>query len=42
MAALVEAGIVQPPKTTVRRLPAKRVKLTGSASFDDEVAAQRR
>jgi prevent-host-death family protein len=42
MTALVEAGIVRPPKATARRLPAKRVKLTGSGSLGDEVAAQRR
>jgi len=42
MTALVEAGIVQPPTASPRRLPAKRVRLTGSASLDDDVAAQRR
>jgi prevent-host-death family protein len=42
MTALVDAGIVRPPKVTVRRLPAKRVKLTGRGSIDDDVAAQRR
>ncbi len=42
MSALVDAGIVQPPTATARRLPVKRVKLTGSGSIDDDVAAQRR
>lgn len=42
MTALVDAGIVRPPKATMRRLPAKRVGLVGSASLDDDVAAQRR
>ena len=42
MTALVDAGIVRPPRATARRLPAKRVKLTGSGSVDDDVAAQRR
>ncbi len=42
MTALVDAGIVRPPKAAARRLPAKRVGLTGSQSFDDDVAAQRR
>jgi len=42
MSALVDAGIVQSPTSTARRLPAKRVRLTGSGSLDDDVAAQRR
>jgi len=42
MTALVDAGIVRPPQATARRLPPKRVKLTGGRSLDDEVAAQRR
>ncbi len=42
MAALVDAGIVLPPTATARRLPAERVKLKGSRSLDDDVAAQRR
>lgn len=42
MTALVDAGIVRPPPATARRLPAKRVKLAGSDSLDDEIAAQRR
>jgi prevent-host-death family protein len=42
MTALVDAGIVRPPKTTTRRLPAERVTLTGGGSLDDDVAAQRR
>lgn len=39
--ALVEAGIVRPPRATARRLPDKRVKLAGSTSLDADVAAQR-
>ena len=42
MTALVDAGIVRPPHARARRLPSKRVKLTGGRSLDDEVAAQRR
>jgi len=42
MAALVEAGIVQPPLSARRRLPTERVRLVGSSSLDDYVAAQRR
>jgi len=42
MTALVDAGIVRPPLATARRLPPKRVKLTGGLSLDDDVAAQRR
>lgn len=42
MTALVEAGIVRPPTTTRRRLPAERVRLTGGGSVDDDVADQRR
>jgi prevent-host-death family protein len=42
MSALVDAGIVHPPTAAQRRLPAKRVRLTGSGSIDDDVAAQRR
>lgn len=42
MIALVEAGIVRPPRATARRLPAKRVRLAGSESLDADVAAQRR
>jgi len=41
MTALVDAGIVRPPQAA-RRLPAKRVKLAGSESLDDDVTAQRR
>lgn len=41
MAALVEAGIVQPPLSATRRLPTERIKLVGSSSLDDDVAAQR-
>ncbi len=41
MTALVDAGIVRRSQTSARRLPTKRVKLTGSESLDDEVAAQR-
>jgi hypothetical protein len=42
MAALVEAGIIRPPSTAGRRLPTERIKLVGSTSLDDDVAAQRR
>lgn len=42
MTALVDAGIVRPPNASARRLPGKRVELTGRGSFDDDVAAQRR
>lgn len=42
MTALVDAGIVRPPKATARRLPAKRLELSGCGSLDDDVAAQRR
>lgn len=42
MSALVAAGIVQPPRTGARRLPAKRVTLIGSSSSDEDVASQRR
>ena len=42
MVALVHAGIVRPPGTTTRRLPAKRVRLKGDGSVDDDVADQRR
>jgi prevent-host-death family protein len=42
MTALVEAGIVRAPQAAARRLPPERVKLTGSKSLDDDVAAQRR
>lgn len=42
MAALVEAGIVQPPRSGKRRLPTERVTLAGSNSLDDDVAVQRR
>ncbi len=42
MAALVEAGIVQPPRSRARRLPTERVTLVGSSSMDADVAAQRR
>lgn len=42
MTALVEAGIVRPPRATARRLPAERVKLAGSSSLDADVATQRR
>ena len=42
MTVLVDAGIVRRPQAAARRLPAKRVKLAGSDSLDDDVAAQRR
>lgn len=42
MAALVEAGIVQPPLSSRRHLPTERIKLIGSNSLDNDVAAQRR
>lgn len=42
MADLVEAGIVQPPRSRMRRLPTERVTLVGGSSLDDDVAAQRR
>ena len=42
MTALVEAGIVRAPRTAKRQLPAKRVRLSGGGSADDEVAEQRR
>jgi len=42
MTALVEAGIVRPPRGTARRLPVERVKLAGSSSLDADVADQRR
>lgn len=42
MAALVDAGIVRPPSRAVRSLPSERVRLTGSVSLDEDVAAQRR
>lgn len=42
MTALVDAGIVCPPKSTTRRLPAERVRLTGGGSVEDDVADQRR
>jgi len=42
MVALVQEGIVRPPQATARRLPAKRVKLMGTESLDDDVAAKRR
>ncbi len=42
MTALVDAGIGRPPAATARRLPAERVKVTGSGSIDHDVAAQRR
>jgi prevent-host-death family protein len=42
MAELIEAGIVRPPVDPERRLPAQRVRVAGSGSLDDEVAAQRR
>ncbi len=41
MTALVDAGIVRAPAAT-RRLPARRVRLTGGGSIDDDVADQRR
>ncbi len=41
MAALVEAGIVQPPPSAKRGLPTERIKLVGTSSLDDDVAAQR-
>jgi prevent-host-death family protein len=42
MTALVNSGIVRAPANTTRRLPARRVRLTGAGSVDDEVADQRR
>jgi prevent-host-death family protein len=42
IAALIEAGIVRPARTTARRLPAKRAKLTGGDSIAELVAQQRR
>ena len=42
MATLVRAGIVQPPRSGTRHLPTERVRLVGSTSLDDDVAAQRR
>jgi prevent-host-death family protein len=42
MTALVNAGIVRAPTTAGRRLPARRVRLTGGGSVDDDVADQRR
>jgi prevent-host-death family protein len=42
MTALVDAGIVRAPTTTTRRLPARRVRLTGGGSVADEIADQRR
>ena len=42
MTALVDAGIVRAPTTTTRRLPARRVRLTGSGSVDNDIADQRR
>jgi antitoxin (DNA-binding transcriptional repressor) of toxin-antitoxin stability system len=41
MTTLVDAGIVQPPTATARRLPAERVTLTGSGAIDDDVAQRR-
>lgn len=42
MAALVDSGIVRPPLSPRRRLPAERITLVGGGSLDDEVAAQRK
>jgi prevent-host-death family protein len=42
MTALVDSGIVRAPTTSKRRLPARRVRLTGGGSVDDELADQRR
>lgn len=42
MAALVKAGIVQPPRSAQRRLPTERVTPVGSNSLDEHVAEQRR
>lgn len=42
MTALVDAGIVRSPTTATRRLPARRVRLTGGGSIDDDIADQRR
>ena len=42
MIGLVNSGIVRAPAKTMRRLPARRVRLTGGGSIDDEVADQRR
>lgn len=41
MAALVKAGIVQPPLSANRGLPTARIKLVGTRSLDADVAAQR-
>lgn len=41
MTTLIDAGVVRPPQVSDRRLPAKRVKLTGGGPLDDEIAAQR-
>ncbi|MGI9156965.1 MAG: type II toxin-antitoxin system Phd/YefM family antitoxin [Marmoricola sp.] len=41
MTALIDAGVVRPPQAGDRRLPAKRVKLTGGGALDDEIATQR-
>lgn len=42
MAALVRAGIIQPPQSAGRRLPTKRITLVGRGSLDEDVAEQRR
>lgn len=42
MAALVAAGIVQPPQSGVRRLPTERISLSDAVSLDDDIADQRR
>lgn len=42
MTVLVDAGIVRVPTTATRRLPARRVRLTGGGSVDDDIADQRR
>lgn len=42
MTALVDAGIVRPPGTMTRQLPAKRVQLTDGGSIDGEIEDQRR
>jgi prevent-host-death family protein len=41
MAALVEAGIVQPPLSAKRGLRTERIMLVGTRSLDADVAAQR-
>lgn len=42
MTALLDAGIVRPPKKMTRQLPAKRVRLADGGSIDGEIEDQRR